>query len=115
MTPAECKLWYQFLSGHEVRFLRQRPIGQYIPDFYCASRRLVIELDGSQHHTPEGLARDAARTAALEQSNITVIRFTNAEVMNHFQAVCAKIEASLITIPPRAPQKPPRQRGPLEP
>jgi very-short-patch-repair endonuclease len=115
MTPAERKLWYQFLSDHEVRFLRQRPIGSFIPDFYCASRRLVIELDGSQHHTPEGLVRDAARTAALEQSNITVIRFTNTEVMNHFPAVCAKIEAFLATIPTRAPQKPPRQRGPLEP
>jgi very-short-patch-repair endonuclease len=95
MTPAERKLWYQFLSGHEVRFLRQRPIGSFIPDFYCASRRLVIELDGSQHHTPEGLVRDAARTAALEQSNITVIRFTNAEVMNHFSAVCLKIQQHL--------------------
>jgi very-short-patch-repair endonuclease len=95
MTPAERKLWYQFLSGHEVRFLRQRPIGSFIPDFYCASRRLVIELDGSQHHTLEGLARDAARTAALEQSNITVIRFTNAEVMNHFSAVCLQIQKHL--------------------
>jgi very-short-patch-repair endonuclease len=95
LTPAERKLWYQFLSGHEIRFLRQRPIGSFIPDFYCASRKLVIELDGSQHHTPDGLARDAIRTAYLESLGLRVIRFTNAEVMNQFSAVCFQIQQHL--------------------
>jgi len=91
LTPAGRKLWYQFLNDQPVRWLRQRPIGQYIPDFYCASFKLIIELDGSQHYTPEGLARDAARTVALEQFGVRVIRFKNHDVMHHFDAVCEQI------------------------
>jgi very-short-patch-repair endonuclease len=115
MTPAERKLWYQFLSGHEIRFLRQRPIGSFIPDFYCASRKLVIELDGLQHYTPDGLARDATRTAYLESLGLRVIRFTNAEVMNQFRSVCLKIQQHLEPKTKPTPNKPPRPRGSFEP
>ena len=92
MTDAEKKLWYQFLRHQSVRWLRQRPIGQFIVDFYCASSKLVIEVDGSQHPTPEGLAKDAQRTAALEQFGIRVIRFKNHEVLTNFAAVCQQIQ-----------------------
>lgn len=91
LTPAERELWYQFLNDQPVRWMRQRPIGQYIADFYCALFKLIIELDGSQHYTPEGLARDAARTVALEQFGVRVIRFSNHDVMHHFDAVCEQI------------------------
>ena len=50
MTPWERKLWYQFLRSYPVRFQRQKAIGNYIADFYCAKAGLVIELDGSQHY-----------------------------------------------------------------
>ena len=93
LTPTERKLWYQFLNDQPVREMRQRPIGQYIADFYCASFKRIVELDGSQHFAPEGLARDAVRTLALEQFGVRVIRFANAEVMRNFNAVCEKIQA----------------------
>ena len=93
LTPAERKLWYGFLNDQPVRWMRQRPIGRFIADFYCASFKLVVELDGSQHYTAEGLARDEIRTAALERFGVRVIRFPNAEEMQNFSAVCQKITA----------------------
>ena len=53
MTPWERKLWYDFLRYYPVRFQRQKAIGNYIADFYCAKARLVIELDGGGHYTAE--------------------------------------------------------------
>ena len=95
-TPQEKHLWYDFLSTHPMRFLRQRVIGSFIADFYCHEARLVIEIDGSQHFTPEGLRYDAQRTAALETLNLRVIRFTNHEVDHQFDGVCQMIDAVLI-------------------
>lgn len=46
MTPWERKLWYEFLSGYPIRFQRQKAIGDYIADFYCAKARMIVELDG---------------------------------------------------------------------
>ena len=95
-TPQENHLWYDFLSKHPMRFLRQRVIGTFIADFYCHEARLVIEIDGSQHFTPEGLKYDKQRTAALETLNLRVIRFTNQEVDHQFDGVCRMIDAVLI-------------------
>ncbi len=94
-TPAERKLWFEFLSAHPVRFTRQKPLGPYIADFYCASSKLVIELDGDSHYTDKGERYDALRTALLEREGIRVLRFTNAEVMEQFEAVCQRIESAL--------------------
>ena len=52
MTPQERHLWYDFLSTYPVRFRRQRTVGPYIVDFYCAAASLVVEIDGSQHFEP---------------------------------------------------------------
>ena len=87
MTPEERHLWYDFLRGYPVRILRQRPIGPYIVDFYCAAAKLVIELDGSQHYEPEGQERDAERTAFLEQYGLKVIRISNRDVNRNFNGV----------------------------
>ena len=95
-TPQENHLWYDFLSKHPMRFLRQRVIGQFIADFYCHEAQLVIEIDGSQHFTPEGLHYDEQRTAALETLGLRVIRFTNGEVEHQFQGVCQRIDAVII-------------------
>jgi very-short-patch-repair endonuclease len=97
MTESEKKLWYQCLRLRPERWLRQRPIGNFIPDFYCSSRKLIVEVDGLHHHTPEGLVKDAERTAFLEGLGIKVIRFTNQEVMNNFQGVCQKIQTEIET------------------
>ena len=65
MTPWERKLWYEFLSDYPVRFQRQKAIGNFIVDFYCAKARLAIELDGGGHYEPEQAQADVCRTAEL--------------------------------------------------
>ncbi len=92
MTPAEKKLWFQFLIGSQPRWLRQRVIAQFIVDFYCSACALVVELDGSQHFTEDGLARDVERTAILEAQGLMVLRFTNQAVMREFDGVCLQIQ-----------------------
>ena len=77
------------------KFTRQKPLGRYVVDFYCARRRLVIELDGDSHFTDQAERYDEARTHDLACLGITVLRFTNLEVMQQFDAVCARIEEAL--------------------
>ncbi|MBQ1965414.1 MAG: endonuclease domain-containing protein [Clostridia bacterium] len=93
MTPAEKHLWYDFLKSHPLNFARQKVLGHYIADFYCAEAKLVIELDGKQHYTEEGLEQDAERTAFLNDHGIKVIRFTNGQIWYHFKQVCDTIDA----------------------
>jgi very-short-patch-repair endonuclease len=94
-TPAERKLWYEFLSSHQEKFTRQKPLGEYIADFYCAQKRLVIELDGDTHFTDQSMRYDRTRTQALAREDIRIVRFTNAEVMAQFEGVCGRIEEAL--------------------
>ena len=61
MTKEENHLWYDFLKSQPVTFKRQKVIGNYIVDFFCAEARLVIELDGSQHYNDAGKAADMVR------------------------------------------------------
>lgn len=92
MTQQERKLWYCFLRKYPVRFLRQRPVGNYILDFYCSSVRLAVELDGGQHYEPQELAYDARRTVELEQMGVKVLRFTNTQADREFKAVIDEID-----------------------
>ena len=96
-TPQENHLWYDFLRSYTPRFQRQKTIGQFIADFYCEKAKLVIELDGSQHFTPEGIIHDEARTAAIETSGVTVLRFTNHDIDSDFAAVCTVIDEAVQT------------------
>ncbi|MEQ9669924.1 endonuclease domain-containing protein [Coleofasciculus sp. G2-EDA-02] len=91
-TPAEKKLWQGYLRNFPFRVLRQRPIDQFIVDFYCAALRLVIEVDGDSHFTPEGQVYDQERTDVLEGYGLRVIRFANFEVMSYFEGVCRRID-----------------------
>jgi len=92
MTPAERKLWFDFLRNFQFRVYRQRPIDNFIVDFYCAALKLVIEVDGNSHFTDDGQIYDQARTEKLAQYGLRVIRFTNQDVMNNFEAVCQQIQ-----------------------
>ena len=94
-SPAERKLWYEFLRELPAKFTRQKPLGQYIADFYCAGARVVIEVDGDSHFSPAGEIHDAVRTARLAHEGIRVLRFTNAEVMEQFEGVCGRIVQEL--------------------
>ncbi|MEB3249650.1 MAG: endonuclease domain-containing protein [Merismopediaceae bacterium] len=89
-TLAERKLW-GYLRNFPVKMWRQKPINQFIVDFYCPKLKLVIEVDGDSHFTQEGLVYDQERTQILENYGLKVVRFTNYEVLNNFEVVCEKI------------------------
>ena len=93
MTKKEKHLWYDFLRDYPVRFSRQKVLGKYIADFYCAKAGLVIELDGSQHFEEANIVKDAERTAFLESYRLRVIRIPNNEIFTRFESVCAHIDA----------------------
>ena len=95
MTPQERKLWYEFLCDYEVSFRCQKVIDPYIVDFYCRKARLSVEIDGSQHYEPSALRYDSIRTLALEMREIKELRFSNEEIMNEFEGVCAVIDAEV--------------------
>ena len=95
MTPWECHLWYDFLRTYPVRFQRQKPIGNYIADFYCARAHLVNELDGGGHYTENQQQKDRLRTDALEKENLKVIRFSNLDIDQNFQGVCEGIDLAV--------------------
>ena len=91
MTPQELRLWYRFLRTYPLKIYKQRIIGEYIVDFYCHAAKLVIEIDGSQHYDPQGIAYDKSRTAYLESLGLHIIRFSNADINVRFSAVCEQI------------------------
>ena len=91
-TPQENRLWYGFLSKYEIRFQRQKAIDNFIADFYCHKAKLVIEIDGSQHHTNKGKEKDEFRTIILEGYDLKVIRLSNRQIDEDFNFVCRYIE-----------------------
>ena len=92
MTPQEKHLWFDFLRHYPVKIYKQKVINDFIADFYCAKAMLIIELDGNQHYTEDGLAHDAERTNILNALGFLVIRFPNAEIDNNFSSVCNQID-----------------------
>ncbi len=91
MTKYERLLWYRFLRSCPVRFQRQKPIGRYIVDFYCAKARLVIELDGSGHYEEAQELYDRKRTAYLQRMGLKEVRYTNLQIARQFKEVCEDI------------------------
>ena len=95
MTKEENLLWYPFLRRCPCQFRRQYVIGNYIVDFYCHRAKLVVELDGSQHYTPEEVEKDARRTRYLEYLGLQVHRFSNLDVLRRFRVVCEAINLTV--------------------
>jgi very-short-patch-repair endonuclease len=91
-TEAEAILW-EALRGKKlgVRFLRQKAIGRYIVDFYCASAKLVIELDGSVHDSADAQAYDALRQHELEARGLQVVRFANHEITHNLHRTLERL------------------------
>ena len=92
-TRAERMLW-QCLRGKRMRglrFRRQQPIGRFIVDFYCRRARLVVEVDGSSHHSTEAADYDKQRTRFLNSQGLSVLRFTNDEELYELDAVLNSI------------------------
>jgi very-short-patch-repair endonuclease len=93
MSPAESLLWRN-LRGSNIdglKFRRQHPIKNYIFDFYCHEKKLAIELDGGIHNKAENKAYDNSRTTELNTLDITVIRFSNEEVLSNMSEVLKQI------------------------
>ena len=95
MIPRERKLWYLFLRKYPIKIYKQRIIGRFIVDFYCASAGLVIELDGSQHYEPQGIAYDEERSAFLSTLGLEVLRFSNRDIDRDFRGVCEQIDMTI--------------------
>ena len=91
MTKEERRLWYDFLKTLPVTFNRQKVIGPYIADFFCASANLVVELDGSQHYDAQGAAADVKRDQYFSELGFRVLRYSNTDVKQNFSGVCEDI------------------------
>ncbi|MEM6427820.1 MAG: endonuclease domain-containing protein [Deinococcota bacterium] len=103
-TPAEKKLWNACLKHLDIKVYRQRPIDNFIVDFYIPRAKLVIEVDGASHFTPEGRIYDADRTNVLSGYGLQVMRFTNLDVLNNLEGVSTRILAFIVVRqPPKSP------------
>jgi very-short-patch-repair endonuclease len=108
-TVAEYRLWQRLRNRQieDCKLRRQHPFGSYIVDFACLERKVIVELDGSQH--ADASAYDAARTKSLEQAGFMVLRFWNNQVFNEIAGV---LEVIRQTLDERATPSPPNH--PLE-
>jgi very-short-patch-repair endonuclease len=108
MTDAERKLW-SFLRGRQMeglKFRRQHPYEDYILDFVCLEKKIVVEVDGGQHQ--ERIIEDGVRTKMLEKAGFCVLRFWNHEVLQKAEAVAEQIlQAASLKENPSSPQPSP--------
>ena len=95
MTKEERHLWYDCLKHLPCTVHRQKVLGPYIVDFYCAKVGLVAELDGGGHYTAEQAERDDLRTKDLESMKLTVIRICNLDIDRNFRGVCEYIDMTV--------------------
>ncbi|MDO8350171.1 MAG: DUF559 domain-containing protein [Gallionella sp.] len=98
-TAPESRMWNEILRMRHLsdfKFLRQKPIDRYIVDFYCAKLRVAIEIDGDSH--AESVNDDLTRTAILNAQGVSVLRYTNSEVMQNIEGVYEDLLSKIILI-----------------
>lgn len=95
MTSYEKHLWYDFLRSYPVQFRRQKPFAVYVVDFYCAKAKLVVELDGEHHWDEEERCHDEQRDKYLNSIGISVLRFSNHQLIDNFFGVCEAIDRAV--------------------
>ena len=106
LTPPERKFWNALRTMPSYKnhpFNRQKPLGEYIVDFYCHEYQLVVEIDGDSHYTEEAQIKDRRRSDFLESKGLRVIRFTNPEVVSNIDGVMESLEKLLNEIKEEAP------------
>lgn len=91
MTKEERHLWYDFFKAQPFTAHRQKVIGNYIVDFYIASAKIVVELDGSQHYEEKHHQEDGERDRYLQGLGLTVLRYSNRDIHRNFDGVCQEI------------------------
>jgi len=113
LTDAEKLLWSKIRKGQlaGLQFNRQKPIGNYIADFYCDKARLIIEVDGGQHYEDENIIKDKTREKYFQKMGLRVIRFTNLDVLKNIDNVVAKIYQEIKSTPRLARRE--SRRAPL--
>ena len=98
MTAAENKLWYDYLRRDGNRWLRQKPIGDYIVDFYCPKLKLAIEVDGTTHLENKDKVYDKKRTEELEKLGIKILRFWNNDILDGLAEVANIVKQQIKNI-----------------
>ena len=98
MTAAEKKMWFEYLKGHNYRFVRQKAIGNYVLDFYCQKLKLGIEIDGESHIGEDNEIYDKKRTEELKKHGVEIIRFWNNDVAASLIGVENIVEEKIKTI-----------------
>ena len=93
MTKAENLLWSKIRRKQlkEKQFYRQKILGNYIVDFYCPKAKLIIELDGGQHYSKEGIKKDRNRNEYMKGLGLKVLRYSDREVLKNIRDVIEKI------------------------
>jgi very-short-patch-repair endonuclease len=112
-TKAEIKLWH-YLKGKQLRgydFHRQKPIGNYIVDFFCNKLMLAIELDGYTHGFEEVFERDKVKEQSLQEFGITILRFKDEDIMNNIEGVMTHIEECIKSLENKHTPIPSSKRG----
>jgi len=96
-TEAEEKLWEQLRNRRfeGLKFRRQHPLNRFVADFYCHEKRLVVEVDGGIHNEKEVIERDEGREVDLQNFGLTIIRFTNEEIMTNMGEVLEKLKIAI--------------------
>jgi len=95
-TVAETKLWREYLRNHRYKFTRQKPIDNFIVDFYCAQLGLVIEVDGTTHLDNKDVVSDNKRTNILEKGyGLKIVRFWNDDILNGVHIVGELIDREI--------------------
>ena len=109
-TDAERRIWGRLRRKQilGIQFYRQKPIGNYIVDFYAPAVRLIVEIDGSQHLEPDQARRDELRTAYFNQLGLRVLRFNDREVLLELDSV---VEGIYRTLEKENPLNPPFSNG----
>jgi len=95
LTKSEARLWYEYLSKRPLglKFLKQKPIGRFIADFYCSEILLVVEIDGASHNDKKNY--DEARDLEMSRRGTKTIRYTDKQVLNDLKTVVKEIEIIL--------------------
>ncbi|MBT3667503.1 MAG: endonuclease domain-containing protein [Opitutae bacterium] len=111
-TPAEQKIWLFTLQGNkfkDLKFIHQKPLDEYIVDFYCSEYMLAVEIDGDSHGEQEEY--DRKRTERLNSLDVTVVRYSNEEVMKNIAGVYEDLKKKIIDLGKPRKTKPPDKWG----
>ena len=113
LTKSDACLWKYALRAKQLKgyqFRRQRPVLQYIADFFCKELFLIIEIDGITHDNEISQTKDIQREKRLEQAGFKIVRFTDEEVLNNMTGVISELEKIISEIEKSTPLIP-RRRG----